>query len=126
MILAAGCAWQQPVIVVGESTPLINPTRTGSTSNVGQAVIESSGSNDWKGSAFYFTRDDSLVGDGPDSLGEFGDFEDEEYGFRIGGPIDRPPLPILRQARRVCFLILATAIRGASSPAGDASAFLRA
>ncbi len=70
---------------------LLSPTdvRHGGFSGGGINAITRSGSNDWKGSLFYYTRDDSLVGDGPDALGEFGDFEDEEYGFRLGGPIVR-------------------------------------
>ncbi|MCP3959273.1 MAG: hypothetical protein GY719_15590 [bacterium] len=72
---------------------LLSPTdvRQGGFSGGGINAVTRSGSNDWKGSVFYFTRDDSLVGDGPDTLGEFGNFEDEEYGFRIGGPITRSP-----------------------------------
>ncbi len=68
---------------------LLSPTdvRQGGFSGGGINAITRHGSNAWKGSVFYFTRDDSLVGDGPESLGEFGDFEDEEYGFRIGGPM---------------------------------------
>ena len=70
---------------------LLSPTdvRQGGFSGGGINAITKSGSNDWKGSAFYFTRDDSMVGDGPETLGEFGDFEDEEYGVSIGGPISR-------------------------------------
>jgi hypothetical protein len=50
-------------------------------------AITRSGSNDWKGSLFYFTRDDGWVGDlSEDNGGEFGTFEEEQYGFRLGGP----------------------------------------
>jgi len=53
-------------------------------------AITRSGSNAWKGSAFYFTRDQDWVGDlSEDEGGEFGTFEEEQYGFRLGGPISR-------------------------------------
>jgi len=63
--------------------------RQGGFSSGGINAVTRSGSNQFKGSAFFFTRDDSLVGDGPDQLGEFGDFEQDQYGFRIGGPVAR-------------------------------------
>ncbi|MEM7352353.1 MAG: TonB-dependent receptor [Acidobacteriota bacterium] len=63
--------------------------RQGGFSSGGINAVTRSGSNRFKGSAFFFTRDDSLVGDGPDQLGAFGDFEQDQYGFRIGGPIVR-------------------------------------
>jgi len=50
-------------------------------------AITRNGTNDYKGSVFYYTRDDSYVGDGPDQLGTFGTFSDDQYGFRLGGPI---------------------------------------
>lgn len=50
-------------------------------------AITRSGTNNFKGSVFYYTRDESFFGDGPDELGEFGGFEEEQYGFRLGGPI---------------------------------------
>jgi hypothetical protein len=52
-------------------------------------AITRSGSNDFAGSVFYYTRDDGFFGDGPDTLGEFGQFEEDQYGFRLGGPISR-------------------------------------
>jgi hypothetical protein len=50
-------------------------------------AVTRSGTNAYHGSVFFFSRDDSLVGDGPDFLGEVGTFEEDQYGFRIGGPI---------------------------------------
>ncbi len=50
-------------------------------------AITRSGSNRFAGSVYGFYRDDSFVGDGPDSFPELGTFEDTQYGFRIGGPI---------------------------------------
>lgn len=63
--------------------------RQGGFTGGGINAITRSGTNRYKGSVFYFTRDDSMVGDGPELLGEFGEFEDEQYGFRVGGPIAR-------------------------------------
>ena len=50
-------------------------------------AITRSGTNSYKGSVFGYYRDDSFFGDGPDVLGELGDFEETQYGFRLGGPI---------------------------------------
>ncbi|MEM7050523.1 MAG: carboxypeptidase regulatory-like domain-containing protein [Acidobacteriota bacterium] len=61
--------------------------RQGGFSGGSVNAITRSGSNDLAGSVFYFTRDDGLVGSGPDSLGEFGTFEEDQYGFRLGGKI---------------------------------------
>ncbi|MEM7481333.1 MAG: TonB-dependent receptor [Acidobacteriota bacterium] len=63
--------------------------RQGGFSGGSVNAITRSGSNDYSGSVFYFTRDQDLVGDGPDELGEFGTFDEEQYGFRFGGPIVR-------------------------------------
>lgn len=60
--------------------------RQGGFSGGGINAVTRSGSNDWKGSAFYFWRDESLVGDGFQDR-EFGTFEEEQYGFRLGGKI---------------------------------------
>jgi hypothetical protein len=50
-------------------------------------VITRSGTNEWHGGVFYYTSDESFVGDGPEGLGELGTFEDTEYGFSLGGKI---------------------------------------
>ena len=52
-------------------------------------AITRSGSNQYHGSVFYFTRDEDMVGDGPPELGEPGPFSEDQYGFRVGGPISR-------------------------------------
>lgn len=59
--------------------------RQGGFSGGSVNAITRSGTNDLKGSVFYYTRDDSYVGDGPDQLGKFGTFSDDQYGFRLGG-----------------------------------------
>lgn len=61
--------------------------KNGGFSGGGINAITRSGSNDFKGSIFYYTRDKDFFGDGPDELGEFGEFEEDQYGFRLGGPL---------------------------------------
>jgi hypothetical protein len=63
--------------------------RNGGYSGGSLNAITRSGSNQHKGSVFYFGRDQSLVGDGPEVLGEPGKFEQQVYGFRLGGPITK-------------------------------------
>ncbi len=63
--------------------------RQGGFTGGGVNAITRSGTNDWKGTAYYFSRDDSWVGDGPDFLGKFGPFEEDNYGASLGGPISR-------------------------------------
>lgn len=63
--------------------------RQGGFSGGGINAITRSGSNAFKGSVFYFTRDDSLVGDGPDDFQPLGTFDEEQYGFRFGGPLSK-------------------------------------
>lgn len=50
-------------------------------------VITKSGTNDFHGSVYGYTSSDSWVGSGPDYFNDFGEFEDTEYGFTLGGPI---------------------------------------
>jgi hypothetical protein len=63
--------------------------RNGGFSGGSINAVTRSGTNKFKGSIFYYTRDDSLVGDGPDVLGDFGTFSEDVYGFRVGGPISQ-------------------------------------
>ncbi len=55
-------------------------------------IITKSGSNKFHGGVFGYTSDDSMVGSGPDYFGEFGTYEDTEYGFTLGGPIAKDKL----------------------------------
>jgi len=56
-------------------------------------IVTKSGTNEWHGSAFYFRSDESFIGD--DSRGEdlnIGDFQEDTYGFTVGGPIIKDKL----------------------------------
>lgn len=57
----------------------------------GVNAITRSGSNEISGSVFYSKRDASFVGDGPFDE-PITDFESEQYGGRVGGPILRDKL----------------------------------
>lgn len=61
--------------------------RQGGFSGGGINAITRSGTNEVHGSAYAFYRNDSMVGEGPPEFPEFGDYEDLNYGFRIGGPV---------------------------------------
>ncbi len=61
--------------------------RNGGFSGGSVNAVTRSGSNAWEGSVFFYTRDDGNFGDGPPELGKFGEFSEDQYGFRLGGPI---------------------------------------
>ncbi len=65
--------------------------RNGGFSGGGINAVTRSGSNDWKGSVFYYTRDKDFFGDYKvdGQTVEFGDFEEDQYGFRLGGPLSK-------------------------------------
>jgi hypothetical protein len=51
-------------------------------------VITRSGTNDYRGSAFYFGRNEALAGKSPDTLKtDLAGFTDYQLGGRVGGPI---------------------------------------
>ncbi len=56
-------------------------------------IVTKSGTNDFEGSVFAFTTDDSLTGDKSKGtkLG-IGDFSEDTYGFTLGGPIIKDKL----------------------------------
>ncbi|WP_376697299.1 TonB-dependent receptor [Wenzhouxiangella sp. EGI_FJ10305] len=56
-------------------------------------VVTKSGTNEFDGSLYYAYQDDSMIGEDFDG-GTFdpGDFEEEEYGFTLGGPIVKDKL----------------------------------
>jgi outer membrane receptor protein involved in Fe transport len=51
-------------------------------------AVTKSGTNEFHGSASYFFKDDSLVGDSIDGVDRtIGEFEDKSYSLTLGGPI---------------------------------------
>ena len=56
-------------------------------------IVTKSGTNDFEGSVYYFSTDDSLTGDKSDGESlEIGEFDETYYGFTFGGPIVRDRL----------------------------------
>ncbi len=60
--------------------------RQGGFTGGGVNAITKSGSNSFNGSAFFSTRTEDWIGDGPNDS-PFGLFEDDQLGFSVGGPI---------------------------------------
>ena len=54
-------------------------------------AITKSGTNEFDGSAYYLFRDDSLIGENENGV-DFNDFEEDIYGFTVGGPIIKDKL----------------------------------
>ena len=55
-------------------------------------AVTRSGTNDFKGSAYYFLRNQDLAGDNPVTEEPLDEFTAETYGFRLGGPIIKDKL----------------------------------
>ena len=56
-------------------------------------IVTKSGTNEFHGSAFYLRTDDGLSGDESDGASlSIGDFEEDTYGFTLGGPIIKDKL----------------------------------
>jgi len=56
-------------------------------------AITRSGTNDFQGSAYYYGRNQNFVGLSPDTLKtKYAKFNDDQYGFRFGGPIVKDKL----------------------------------
>lgn len=56
-------------------------------------IVTKSGTNEFEGSAFYYTTDDSLSGDESDGADiDITDFDEETVGFTLGGPIVKDKL----------------------------------
>ncbi len=56
-------------------------------------IVTKSGTNEFSGSAFYLSTDDSLTGDTSDGADiDLGNFEEDVYGFTLGGPIIKDKL----------------------------------
>lgn len=65
--------------------------RKGGFTGGGINAITRSGTNDYSGSVYYFTRNESFVGEGPDEV-KVADFSQYTTGLRIGGPIIKDKL----------------------------------
>jgi len=63
--------------------------RQGGFTGGGLNAITKSGTNAFKGSVYGYYFDDSLVGTGGDQVGEIGTFEEKQYGFTLGGPVQQ-------------------------------------
>lgn len=51
-------------------------------------AVSRSGTNQYKGSAFYYGRNEGFVGKSPDTIkAKLANFKDYQYGGRVGGPI---------------------------------------
>lgn len=71
---------------------LVSPydVRQGGFSGGGLNAITKSGTNEFSGSVFHYSKTDSQFGEYPDASGDLvqlGDFEETQTGFSIGGPI---------------------------------------
>ncbi|MEM9532221.1 MAG: carboxypeptidase regulatory-like domain-containing protein [Pseudomonadota bacterium] len=54
-------------------------------------AVTKSGTNEFTGSVYYLFRDDSLIGENENGV-DFNDFEEDVYGFTVGGPIIKDKL----------------------------------
>ena len=56
-------------------------------------IVTKSGTNEFHGSAYYYITDDGFSGDESDGVAiDIGDFEEDTYGFTLGGPIIKDKL----------------------------------
>jgi hypothetical protein len=85
-----GQADTQPISLdaIQEIQLLVAPydVRQGGFSGGGLNAVTRSGTNEFGGTAYWFTRNQDLVGNGPADR-EFGTFDDDQFGASIGGPI---------------------------------------
>jgi hypothetical protein len=85
-----GQADTQPISLdaIQEVQLLVAPydVRQAGFSGGGINAVTRSGANQFSGTAYWFTRNQSLVGDGPLNR-PFGKFDDDQLGASVGGPI---------------------------------------
>ena len=65
--------------------------RYGGFTGAGLNAITRYGTNSFSGSAYYFGRNQSFIGKGPDNYA-YSDFSESQYGLRVGGPIIKDKL----------------------------------
>ncbi len=87
-----GTAGTQPISLdaIQELQLVVSPydVRQGGFSGGGINAVTKSGTNDIHGGGYYYTRNESLVGKGPDDR-EIAQFKDTQFGASVGGPIRR-------------------------------------
>src|SRR5262249_19798586 len=85
-----GQADTQPISLdaIQEIQLLVAPydVRQGGFSGGGLNAITKSGTNEVSGTAYWFTRNENFVGDGPQNR-PFGKFNDDQFGASVGGPL---------------------------------------
>lgn len=65
--------------------------RYGGFTGAGLNAITRYGTNSFSGSAYFFGRNQSFVGNGPDKT-PYGNFSQSQYGLRLGGPVIKDKL----------------------------------
>ncbi|MFN7960413.1 MAG: carboxypeptidase regulatory-like domain-containing protein [Thermoanaerobaculia bacterium] len=90
-----GQAETQPISLdaIQELQLLVSPydVRQGGFSGGGVNAITKSGTNAFRGSAYYFRANDDLIGDGAQGR-PFGKLKEDQYGISVSGPILRDKL----------------------------------
>jgi hypothetical protein len=80
----------QPISLdaIQELQLLVSPydVRQGGFTGGGINAVTRSGANSFQGTAYYFLRNDSFTGDGPDER-PIAPFDDKQFGASLGGPI---------------------------------------
>ena len=66
----------------------------------GVNAVTRSGTNDFQGSAYFFGKSENLVGKSPLTDARYATFTDNQYGFRLGGPILKNKLFFFVNAER--------------------------
>lgn len=66
----------------------------------GVNAVTRSGTNDFQGSAYFFGKNENLVGKSPLTDAKYTTFTDNQYGFRLGGPIVKNKLFFFVNAER--------------------------
>jgi len=82
----------QPISLdaIAELQLVVSPydVRQGGFSGGGINAITKSGTNDYRGTAYFFGRNQDWVGDSPTGT-QVGQFKDQQFGGSVGGPVAR-------------------------------------